>query len=274
MGTVVNKNVSTFDLWCPMKLVSAFLALALAWSAALDHWCTLCAQELELQDPSSRHTAAGDETSDPAANVPPPLTEYMGRPIARTMHFSGAAWLTRDRREAEENSQTMLEALQVKPGQTVCDLGCGNGYHTLRLAELVGRQGKVLAVDIQKEMLDMVAERAKRKGLENIERIHGTVVDPKLPEGTVDLVLLVDVYHEFSHPEQMLRAIRRSLADGGRVVLVEFRAEDPEVPIKPLHKMTREQIMKELTANGFQLVESFEDLPWQHMLFFGKPDSP
>jgi SAM-dependent methyltransferase len=208
---------------------------------------------------------------EPATDeVPPPLTEYLGRRIARTMHFTGADWLTRDRREVEENTQAMIKALGVQPGQTVCDLGCGNGYHTLRLAELVGREGRVLAVDVQEEMLDMLAERARRKGLMNIERIHGTVVDPKLPEGEIDLVLLVDVYHEFSHPEHMLRAVRKSLAKDGRVVLVEFRAEDPEVPIRPLHKMSRDQILKEMTANGFALVDEFSDLPWQHMLFFGR----
>lgn len=207
---------------------------------------------------------------DAAAEIPPPLREYMGRRIAPTMHFSHADWLTRTEREAEESTRTMIEALGIRPGQTVCDLGCGNGYHTLKLASLVGRQGRVLAVDVQKEMLDMLAERAKRKGLENIERIHGTVIDPKLPAESVDLVLLVDVYHEFSHPEHMLRAIHQCLSEDGRVVLVEFRAEDPEVPILPLHKMSREQILKEMNANGFQLVEEFDELPWQHMLFFGK----
>lgn len=211
---------------------------------------------------------------NPSPEIPPPLTEYLGRRIAQTMHFSGADWLTRDRREIEENTRAMIEALGVQPGETVCDLGCGNGYHTLRLAELVGREGRVLAVDVQEEMLDMLAERARRKGFDNIERIHGNAVDPKLPENSVDLVLLVDVYHEFSHPEQMLREIRQSLSEEGRIVLVEFRAEDPEVPIRPLHKMSRDQILKEMTANGFELVDEFNELPWQHMLFFGRADEP
>jgi SAM-dependent methyltransferase len=254
-----------------MKRALSLLTFTLVCGLAISRVGVLIAQESPRdvsKDPPAGSEEAGGE------DLPPPLTEYMGRRIAPTMHYSGAAWLTRDVREAEENAQKMLDALQVKPGQTVCDLGCGNGYHTLRLAELVGREGKVLAVDIQKEMLDMLAERAKRKGFENIERIHGTLVDPKLPERKVDLVLLVDVYHEFSHPAHMLRAIRRSLSDKGRVVLVEFRAEDPDVPILPLHKMTREQVERELTANGFELVEAFDELPWQHMLFFEKLELP
>jgi ubiquinone/menaquinone biosynthesis C-methylase UbiE len=166
----------------------------------------------------------------------------------------------------------MLQALAVRPGQTVCDLGCGNGYHTLRLARRVGPQGKVFAVDIQPEMLEMLAERAARERITNVERIVGTVVDPKLPAASCDLVLLCDVYHEFSHPEQMLAAIRRALRPGGRIVLVEFRAEDPQVPIKEVHKMSKAQILKELPANGFVLDAEFDELPWQHVMFFRRSD--
>jgi ubiquinone/menaquinone biosynthesis C-methylase UbiE len=201
------------------------------------------------------------------AELPPALTHYMGREIAQTMHYLGAEWLTRDTREREERAALMLENLGVKPGMTVCDMGCGNGYHTLRLAKLVGPEGKVLGVDIQREMLQFLTERAEKDGIANVEPIHGSVIDPQLPEASVDLILCVDVYHEFSHPEQMLSAMRRSLAPGGRLVLVEFRAEDPTVPIKPLHKMSKKQINKELAANGFKLVKEYDDLPWQHMMF-------
>jgi ubiquinone/menaquinone biosynthesis C-methylase UbiE len=207
-----------------------------------------------------------------APQFPPPLKQYLGREIAQTMHYLGAEWLTRDTREKEERAALMLENLGVRPGMTVCDMGCGNGYHTLRLAKLVGPQGKVLAVDIQREMLQFLAEGMKREGATNIEPIHGSVIDPHLPAGQVDLILCVDVYHEFSHPEHMLAAMRNSLAPGGRLVLVEFRAEDPEVPIKPLHKMSKRQINKELTANGFKLVQEYDDLPWQHMMFFERQD--
>jgi len=213
--------------------------------------------------------ATGEE-----ADVPPALKEYKGREIAQTMHFLGAPWLTRESRDREEDCETMLESLKIKPGDIVCDMGCGNGFYTLKLAKLVGKRGKVIAVDIQREMLGLLDDRAKQEKVSNIDTVLGTVVDPKLPKEAVDLVLLVDVYHEFSHPEQMLAAIRKSLKPTGRVALVEFRAEDPNVPIKPLHKMSKEQIMKEFPPNGFKLVEEFDKLPWQHLMFFQRDDAP
>lgn len=212
-------------------------------------------------------------------SVPPPAKAYKGREIAQTMHYLGAPWLTRESRDREEDCKTMLAALHVKPGDVVCDLGCGNGFYTLKLAHLVGEKGRVVAVDIQREMLELLKERAAEEKVTNIEPVLGTVIDPKLPADSLDLVLLVDVYHEFSHPEQMLAAIRKSLKPTGRVALVEFRAEDPAVPIKPLHKMSKEQIMKEFPPNGFKLVEQFDKLPWQHLMFFerdavGKKEEP
>jgi ubiquinone/menaquinone biosynthesis C-methylase UbiE len=206
--------------------------------------------------------------------IPPALTDYKGREIAQTMHYLGAPWLTRESRDREEDCKTLLAALNVQPGQTVCDLGCGNGFYTLKLARLVGDRGKVIAVDIQREMLELLKEEAEAEKVTNIEPVQGTLVDPKLPAGSVDLVLLVDVYHEFSHPEQMLAAIRKSLKPRGRVALAEFRAEDPAVPIKPLHKMSKEQIMKEFPPNGFRLVEEFDKLPWQHLMFFERDEVP
>jgi ubiquinone/menaquinone biosynthesis C-methylase UbiE len=214
--------------------------------------------------------------AQPAGGVieaPPPQTHYMGRRIARTMHFSGASWLTRESREREEQSTLMLENLGVLPGMTVCDMGCGNGYHSLRLAKRVGPRGKVLAVDIQSEMLRLLKARAQRGGLNNITPVLSTPLDPQLPKGKVDLILCVDVYHEFSHPERMLRAMRESLSAKGQLVLVEYREEDPRVPIKPLHKMSKRQILKELLPNGYRLVREFNDLPWQHMMFF-RADAP
>jgi ubiquinone/menaquinone biosynthesis C-methylase UbiE len=189
------------------------------------------------------------------------------------MHYTGAPWLVRETREREERCSLMLTQLGAKPGMTVCDLGCGNGYHAVRLARLVGSQGRVLAVDVQSEMLELLKKRAHAAGVENIQCIRGQPHDPKLPEGEVDLILLVDVYHEFSHPELMLQAMRRALAPGGRIALVEYRAEDPDVPIKPLHKMSKQQILKEFPPNGFRLVREFDRLPWQHMMFFGRDDS-
>jgi len=207
-------------------------------------------------------------------SVPPALTHYQGREIAQTMHYLGAGWLTRESRDREEDCTTMLNALDVRPGDVVCDMGCGNGFYTLKLAKLVGSKGKMIAVDIQREMLLMLDEATKQEKVTNVETVLGTVVDPKLPNESLDLVLLVDVYHEFSHPEQMLAAIRKSLKPRGRVALVEFRAEDPNVPIKPLHKMSKQQIMREFPSNGFRLVAEFDKLPWQHLMFFQRDDAP
>lgn len=203
----------------------------------------------------------------------------MGREIAQTMHYTGAEWLIRNEREREERCSLMWTNLGLKRGMTVCDMGCGNGFYSIPLAKLVGAQGAVWAVDIQPEMLEFLKQRAARAKVTNITPVLGTLVDPKLPTGKIDLILCVDVYHEFSHPVHMLAAMRQSLAPDGVVVLVEFRAEDPNVPIKAEHKMSREQILKELPANGFKLVREFTKLPWQHMMFFGRdenfrPESP
>jgi SAM-dependent methyltransferase len=206
--------------------------------------------------------------------IPPPRETYKGRRIAQTMHYAGAPWLVRESREREEECSTLLKTLDLKPGQTVCDLGCGNGFYSLKMAKLVAPEGKVLAVDIQPEMLRLLTARADAAEIDNARPILGTLVDPKLPEGAVDLVLLVDVYHEFSHPEKMLRAVRKALKPTGRVALVEYRLEDPKVPIKLLHKMSKAQIMKEFPANGFKLVGEFDELPWQHVMFFARDDSP
>lgn len=211
----------------------------------------------------------------PVVDAPPPALEsYKGRVIAQTMHWEGADWLLRQEREREESTQLMIRNLGLKPGQTACDLGAGNGYHTLMMAAIVGEAGKVVAVDIQQEMLTMLLERATKKDIHNVETVLGELHDPNLPEDAFDLVLVVDAYHEFSHPEHMLRAVRKSLKPTGRLVLVEFRMEDPDVPIKTLHKMSKEQIMNELPPNGFKLVHEFDELPWQHMMFFERTPIP
>lgn len=208
----------------------------------------------------------------PEEKLPPALTEYKGREIAQTMHFAGAPWLTRESREREEDCDTLLRELKLKPGFTVCDMGCGNGYYSLRVAKRIGAKGQVLAVDIQPEMLTLLRERASAAEVKNIRPILGSLVDPHLPKGSCDLILCVDVYHEFSHPEQMLKAMRAALKPDGRLVLVEFRMEDPKVPIKLEHKMSKEQILKELTPNGFKLVQQFDGLPWQHLMWFARDD--
>lgn len=204
----------------------------------------------------------------------PPRRTYMGRIVALPMSHLGADWLTRNSRENEERVSLSYPKLAIEPGMTVVDMGCGNGFWTLPIARDVGSTGKVLAVDIQNEMLQLLRERVDRETLKNVKFILGSVDDPKLPADTVDLLLMVDVYHEFSHPESMLWSIRNSLAPDGVVALLEYRGEDPDVPIKPLHKMTKRQIMKEYKANGFKLVREHNDLPWQHLMFFARDDSP
>lgn len=211
-------------------------------------------------------------TTRPISAETAPLTHYKGREIAQTMHYTGAPWLVRESREREEDCTTMLANLKLKPGQVVCDLGCGNGFYTLKMAKLVGDEGKVLAVEIQQPFLDMLKKRAEQEKIKNIEMILGTIADPKLPDGKLDLLLLVDVYHEMSNPEEMLVAIRKSLKPTGRVALVEFRLEDKDSPIKVLHRMSKEQILKEWLPNGFKLVEQFDGLPMQHMMFFEKDE--
>lgn len=210
---------------------------------------------------------AAEETADEVV-VPPAQSTYLGRTIAQTMSYHGAPWLVRANREDEEHPSEVLKHLGLKSGMVVCDLGCGNGFYSLLMAPHVAPDGKVLAVDIQQEMLHLLELRCQSEGIKNIEPVLGSIVDPHLPDGTVDLVLLVDVYHEFSHPQQMLAALRKSLAPDGLVALLEYREEDPQVPIKPLHKMSKRQILKEYRANGFKLAKQYDGLPWQHMMFF------
>ncbi|MCR9119886.1 MAG: methyltransferase domain-containing protein [bacterium] len=213
---------------------------------------------------------AEDQVADP----PPALKTFHGRTIAQTMHYLGAEWLTRDSREKEERSSLLMKNLGLKPGMTACDLGCGNGYYTLKMAEVVGKEGKVLAVDIQPKMLQFLRARADEAEVKNIELILGELHDPKLPAGKVDLILLVDVYHEFSHPKHLLKAMRDSLSKDGVCVLVEYREEDPKVPIKPLHKMSKKQILKEWLPAGFKVVRQYDGMPWQHVMVFGRDETP
>ncbi len=209
-------------------------------------------------------------TTAPAQEVAHAPKVYMGREIADVMTFHGADWLIRDTREAEEQPERMLDALKLKPGMTVADVGAGVGYTSIRMAKRVGEKGTVLATDVQPEMLRMLGENARDLGIKNIKPVRCTPTDPKLPEAAVDLILMVDVYHECSQPTATLKGLRKALKPDGRLVLVEFRAEDPEVPIKPEHKMSVAQARKELEANGFVFKESLEFLPWQHVIIFNK----
>ena len=194
---------------------------------------------------------------------------YMGREIAQVMGHQGAAWLERPEREREEEPQKLVDLMALQPAEVVADLGAGTGYFSFRMAERVP-QGKVLAVDIQQEMLDLLTRAAKQRGVKNVEPVLGKVDDPNLPEAAVDAVLLVDAYHEFDHPREMMEAVVRALKPGGRVVLVEYRGEDADVPIKPLHKMTEAQAKKEMGAVGLRHAKTHGDLPRQHVMIFQK----
>ena len=223
--------------------------------------------------PATPAPAQDEEPAPAASRRAKPRSKpgtYMGRPIADVMSFHGADWLVRDTREAEEQPETMLDALKLAPGSTVADVGAGVGYTSLRLSVRVGPKGTVYATDVQPQMLQRLRANAREAGVSNIKPIRCTPEDPKLPADTLDLALMVDVYHECSDPEATLQGLRKALKPGGRLVLVEFRAEDPEVPIKPEHKMTLAQVRKELEPQGFTFKESVETLPWQHVIIFEK----
>ncbi len=193
-----------------------------------------------------------------------------GRKIAPVMGMGGAEWLERSEREIEELPDTALDAIGVKPGMRVADVGAGVGYFTLRLSKRVRPDGIVYANDVQPEMLAMLKEKAAKAGAVNIRAILGSESDPKLPKDTMDLVLMVDVYHELSQPQTMLDRIRTSLKDDGRLVLIEYRKEDPHIPIRPEHKMSVQEAKEEVEAEGYRLDKVLEDLPRQHILIFRK----
>lgn len=194
----------------------------------------------------------------------------MGREIAKVMSFHGAAWLERPERVEEERPARVLEALELKPGMMVADVGAGSGYYSSRMAERVGPEGTVYAVDIQPEMLDILKLQMKLRRVTNVKAIVGTETDPRLPAGTLDLAIMVDVYHELEYPYEMLAAVVKALKPGGRLVFVEFRANDPNVPIKALHTMTEPQLRKEAAAHPLEWVKTTRDLPWQHLIVFRK----
>jgi ubiquinone/menaquinone biosynthesis C-methylase UbiE len=197
---------------------------------------------------------------------------YLGREIAHVMGHQAANWLERPEREKEEQPSKMIELLKFQPGQVVADIGAGSGYHTFRIAKLVGDKGKVYAVDIQPEMLAIIRQRMKNWKVKNVVPVKGTITDTKLPEGAIDLILLVDVYHEFSHPYEMTEAMIKALKPGGKLVFVEFRLEDPKVPIKLLHRMSERQVLKEMEPHPLRHVRTIADLPWQHVIVFEKTD--
>jgi ubiquinone/menaquinone biosynthesis C-methylase UbiE len=195
---------------------------------------------------------------------------YMDREIAKVMGHLGAEWLERPEREKEEHPRKLMEALKLKKGEVVADIGAGTGYFTFRIADIVGPKGKVLAVDIQPEMLDIMRKRMKERKITNVELVRGTETDPKLKADSADLILMVDVYHEFSHPWEMTTAMIKALKPGGRLVFVEYRKEDDKVPILLVHKMTQKQVIKEMKPHPLRWVKTIDTLPRQHIIIFEK----
>ena len=195
---------------------------------------------------------------------------YMGRQIAHVMSHFGIEWLERKEREMEENTTQLLKNLAVQPGTAIADIGAGSGYHSTLLSKMVGT-GKVYAVDVEPEMIAYLKNRIKLEGYKNIIPVLSTEQKVSLPANSIDIMLLVDVYHEFSFPYEMTLSMLEALKPGGKLVLVEFRAEDPNVPIKTIHKMGEQQAVKEFKASGFLFEKNIGNLPWQHCLIFRKP---
>jgi precorrin-6B methylase 2 len=195
---------------------------------------------------------------------------YMGREIAMVMTFHGAPWLERPEREEEERLSELVSELKLKPGQVVADVGAGSGVITMMMAHEVGDTGKVLAVDIQQEMLDLLGDKIKDRNIQNVELVLGSNKSPKLEPSSIDLALMVDVYHEFEFPYEMMLELSKAMKPGGRVAFVEYRREDPQVPIKLVHKMSEAQVKKEIGQPEFQLKwkETVASLPRQHVVIF------
>jgi len=195
---------------------------------------------------------------------------YMGREIAKVMSYRGADWLERPERAQEERPDLVLAALDLKPGMLVADIGAGSGYYSSRMAEHVGKSGMVYAVDVQPEMLDILRLQMRLQRVTNVMPILGSETDPKLPERALDLAIMVDVYHEFAYPYEMLAAIVKALKPGGRLVFVEFKSGDPKVSIKPVHTMTEAQVKKEAAVQPLEWVKTVGGLPRQHVVIFRK----
>jgi len=221
---------------------------------------------IKADDPDERYTYRDEHDPNGTGKF------YLGREIAQVMSFHGAPWLERTEREEEERLSLLLQALKLKPGEVVADIGAGSGVITLMMAPLVQPSGKVIAVDIQQEMLDLLADKLNNQDLINVDLVLGTEKSARIPANSVDVALMVDVYHEFSYPHEMLRDLAKSMKVGGRIVLVEYRREDPQVPIKLVHKMTEAQVKKELSQPEFGLKwkETIATLPRQHVIVFEK----
>jgi len=194
---------------------------------------------------------------------------YMGREIAHVMGFQGMNWLERPEREEEENTSILLKNMYIKPKDIIADIGAGSGYHVFKMAPLANK-GTIYAVDIQDEMLEALRAKKEARNNQNIKIVKGSEKSVNLPENSVDKVLMVDVYHEFNYPKEMIASIKKALKPKGKLFLIEYRGEDRTVPIKELHKMTEAQAVKEMKAAGLTLQRNDANLPWQHCMVFSK----
>lgn len=195
---------------------------------------------------------------------------YMGREIAHVMGYQAMSWLDRPEREQEEETSKLIRNMDIQPTDVIADIGAGSGYHVFKMARRA-KKGRIYAVDIQQEMLDEIQRKRSKRQKEQIQTVLGSEKSINLPAAVLDKVLIVDVYHEMSYPQEMLASIYQAMKPGGELFLIEYRAEDPLVPIKEVHKMTEAQAVKELNANGFRLKENINNLPWQHCMVFVKP---
>jgi Methylase involved in ubiquinone/menaquinone biosynthesis len=257
----------------PLRLTCYLLAVCLMTPAAFIH-----AEQTDSKDSSSKDSGRSKRRYTFRTNHDPNGLGkfYMGREIARVMGHQGISWLERPEREQEEGLSLLIDCLKLTPGMVVADIGAGSGVISVRIARQIGPEGKVMAVDIQKEMLQALEVKCKGLGITNIQGVLGTNRSPNLDEESIDLAVMVDVYHEFDFPYEMLQAISQSLKPGGRVAFVEYRKEDPTIPIKEVHKMTEAQVKLEASADGLNLswVETIQKLPRQHVIIFEKVAAP
>jgi SAM-dependent methyltransferase len=244
------------------------VALSCAAGAAVWWWLpartTPAASEPPVVEASPSYYTEGPASAEGIGKF------FHGREISKVMGHPGIGWLERDEREREEAPSRAIDALDLRPDAVIADIGAGSGYHAFRIAPKVP-SGSVIAVDIQPEMLEFIRAKAAETGITNVKPHLGAIDDLKLPPASLDAAWMVDAYHEFSHPQEMLASLHRAMKPGGRVFLLEFRAEDPRVPIKPLHKMTEAQARLEFESAGFRFVSNLRPLPWQHFLVFSRP---
>jgi precorrin-6B methylase 2 len=260
----VRENAMRERLLFPMLAALGFVCVALGFVSADD----AAAQKVETKKRTPpKYETRKDHDPNGIGKF------YMGREIAQVMGYQGSIWLERPERVMEEDPANLIKALDLKPGMVVADIGAGSGYHTFLMSPLVGKEGKIIASDIQQEMLDMIEKKAEKNKITNVELVKGTETDPKLPAGGVDLILMVDVYHEFSYPFEMTEKMVDALKPGGRIVFVEFRMEDEKVLIKLVHKMSERQVIKEMEVfPELEHTKTVKTLPIQHVIIFTKKE--